>query len=275
MKIDAHQHFWSYNPGEYGWIGPSAQVLRRDFLPVDLQRVTASANIQGVVSVQARQNLEETNWLLELAHWHAWIRGVVGWLPLTAPDAAAHIATAAAHPKLKAVRHVLQDESDDHYLLREDFNRGIRLLGRHNLAYDLLIFERHLPQTITFVDQHPNQIFVLDHLAKPRIKERIQEPWRKLITDLAARPNVYCKLSGIITEADHQHWTPADLHPYLQTALNAFGPRRLMFGSDWPVCLLAGDYLRWTRTVEDFIAPLAPAERNRIMGETAIEAYRL
>ncbi len=275
MKIDAHQHFWQYNPREYGWIGPAAEILQRDFLPADLERATASAGIQGVVSVQARQSLNETNWLLELASHHQWIRGVVGWLPLTAPDAQAHIATAAANPKLKAVRHVLHDESDDHYILGEDFNRGIRLLGPHHLAYDLLIFERHLPQTIEFVDQHPNQTFVLDHLAKPHIKEQIQEPWRKLITDLAARPNVYCKLSGIITEADHQHWTPADLHPYLQTTLEAFGPRRLMFGSDWPVCLLAGSYLRWTQTVQDFIAPLAPAEQDRIMGDTAIEAYRL
>ncbi len=275
MKIDSHQHFWHYNQQEFGWIGPSARILQRDFLPAELEPQIASTDIHGTVSVQARQSLAETNWLLELATRHTWIRGVVGWLPLTAPDAQAHIAAAAANPKLKALRHVLHDESDDHYILRPDFNCGIRLLGPHHLAYDLLIFERHLPQTIEFVDHHPDQIFVMDHLAKPRVKQRMLEPWRKLIADLAVRPNVYCKLSGIITEADHQHWTPVDLQPYLQTALDAFGPRRMMFGSDWPVCLLAGSYLRWHQTVQEFIAPLSPAEQDRIMGGTAIEAYRL
>ena len=275
MNIDAHQHFWQYNQQDYGWIGPAAKVLQRDFLPADLELAMASVGIHGAVSVQARQSLVETRWLLDLATRHTCIRGVVGWLPLTAPDAQAHIAAAAANPKLKALRHVLQDEADDHYILREDFNRGIRMLGLHHLAYDLLIFERHLPQTIKFVDQHPHQIFVVDHLAKPRVKQQLIEPWRKLITQLAMRANVYCKISGIMTEADHQHWTSADLQPYLQTALQAFGPRRLMFGSDWPVCLLAGSYLRWHQTVAEFIAPLTPDEQNRIMGDTAIEAYRL
>lgn len=275
MKIDAHQHFWHYNPDEFGWIGPSATVLQRDFLPADLAGEMATADIHAAISVQARQSIAETTWLLELASAHPWIRGVVGWLPLTAPDAGAHIAAATANAKLKGVRHVLHDESDDNFVLRPDFNRGIELLRRYNLAYDVLIFERHLPQTIAFVDQHPNQIFIVDHLTKPRIKDRVLAPWRQLLTDLAARANVYCKLSGVITEADHQHWTPTDLQPYLQTALDAFGPHRLMFGSDWPVCLLAGGYGRWVQSVKTFIAPLSPAEQARIMGDTAREAYRI
>ena len=212
---------------------------------------------------------------MELAQENEFVKGVVGWLPLAADNIQVELERWSKHSKLKALRHVLHDEPDDAYMLGAEFNRGIQLLQKFNLAYDILIFEKHLPQTIRFVDQHPNQIFVLDHIAKPRIKDRAIEPWNKLIAQLAKRPNVFCKLSGVVTEADHRSWSSADIQPYLDTVLNAFGPSRLMFGSDWPVCLLAVSYGRWVRTIHDFIAPLSAAEQEQILGSTSAKAYRL
>ncbi|MGC8541768.1 MAG: amidohydrolase family protein [Phycisphaerae bacterium] len=275
MKIDAHHHFWRYSADQYAWISTEMAVLRRDFLPDDLRQPMHGAGVDGVVTVEARQSVEETRWLLELAQEYEFIKGVVGWLPLAADNIQVELERWSKHSKLKALRHVLHDEPDDAYMLGAEFNRGIQLLQKFNLAYDILIFEKHLPQTIRFVDQHPNQIFVLDHIAKPRIKDRVIEPWNKLIAQLAKRPNVFCKLSGVVTEADHRSWSSADIQPYLDTVLNVFGPSRLMFGSDWPVCLLAVSYARWVRTIHDFIAPLTVAEQDRIMGGTAVEAYGL
>ncbi len=275
MKIDAHHHFWRYNAEQYAWISADMTVLRRDFLPVDLGREICASGIDGVVSVQARQSVEETHWLLELAQRHEFIKGVVGWLPLASSDIESRLENFSSQTKLKALRHVLHDEPDDSYMLGTEFNRGVQMLRRFNLVYDILIFQRHLPQTIEFVDLHPDQIFVLDHIGKPQIKQHVLAPWDKLITDLARRPNVYCKLSGIVTEADHAHWTAEDIKPYLDVVLDAFGPDRLMFGTDWPVCLLASSYSRWVQTVQDFIAPLSIAQQNRIMGGSAMEAYRL
>lgn len=275
MKIDAHHHFWRYSPDQYAWISTDMSVLRRDFLPDDLRQAMHAEGIDGVVTVEARQSVEETRWLLELAQEHECIKGVVGWLPLAADNIQAELDRWSKHSKLKALRHVLHDEPDDAYMLGAEFNHGIQLLQKFNLAYDILIFEKHLSQTIRFVDQHPNQIFVLDHIAKPRIKDRVIEPWNRLIAELAKRPNVFCKLSGVVTEADHRSWSSADIQPYLDTVLNAFGPSRLMFGSDWPVCLLAVSYARWVRTIHEFIAPLSATEREQILGSTAAKAYRL
>ena len=173
------------------------------------------------------------------------------------------------------MRHVLQGEKDERYMLREDFNNGIRALHHYGLVYDILIFERHLPQTIEFVDRHPGQVFVLDHIAKPKIKEHEISPWRENIRELAKRPKVYCKISGMVTEADWKNWTEADLKPYIDTVVEAFTPRRLMFGSDWPVCLVAAKYAKWHEFVSQSIAKLSEAERDRILGGTAIEAYSL
>jgi L-fuconolactonase len=275
MQIDAHHHFWHYSPAQYGWINDSMAILQRDFMPGDLQKELVSAGIDGVVSVQARQSVEETRWLLELAAQNDFIKGVVGWMPLIAGNLQAELEKFSGNAKFKSIRHVLQDEPEDSYMLRADFNQGIRLLRKFNLAYDILIYERHLPQTIEFVEQHPDQIFILNHIAKPQIKNRILAPWNALMKDLAHRPNVYCKLSGVVTEADHAQWELEDIAPYLNVALEAFGPRRLMFGSDWPVCLLAANYGQWIKLIGDFIAPLSTAEQARIMGGTAVEAYRL
>ena len=273
--VDTHQHFWKFNPEEYGWIGPHNGVLRRDFLPSDLEPMIQSSGVTGVVSVQARQKLEETHWLLELAARHDFIKGVVGWVPLTAEEFPKILEGLAANPRLRGVRHVLHDEPDDDYMLRDDFNRGITYLHRFNLVYDILIFERHLPQTIEFVDRHPHQIFVVDHLAKPRIAAGIIDPWRKKIGELATRPNVYCKLSGAVTEADHHSWRDSDLQPYVDVVLECFGPQRMMFGSDWPVCLLASDYARWVKTVETMIGKLSDNERDAILGDTGAKVYGL
>lgn len=275
MTIDSHQHFWRYDPAEYGWISEAMSALRRDFLPPDLEPEAEAAGVAGVVSVQARQSVEETRFLLELARRHEFILGVVGWIPLAAPDAAEALARLAVAAELKACRHVLQDEADDEYMLRADFNAGIRELTAAGLAYDILIYARQLPQTLRFVDQHPRQVFVLDHLAKPRIRDGAFETWNGCIRELARRENVYCKISGLVTEADWRGWTPSQLAPYLETALEAFGPRRLMFGSDWPLCLLATEYAAWRSFVAASIGRLGAGEREWILGRTAAEAYRL
>lgn len=276
MMIDSHHHLWKYSAAEYGWISPRMPALRRDFLPEHLEPLMHYFGIEGTVAVQARQSLEETSWLLDLAGKHPVIRGVVGWVPLT--DGAGvkkHLEKFAANPKLRGVRHVIQDEPDPRYILRRDFNEGVRELRAFQLRYDILIFERHLPAAIEFVDRHPDQIFILDHVAKPRIKDKILSPWNRNMREIAKRQNVYCKLSGMITEADPARWTPETLQPYIDTALAAFGPKRLMYGSDWPVMLLAGEYARWFGAVQNAIARLSKTEQDRIMGGAAAEAYGL
>ena len=275
MTVDAHHHFWRYDPSEYGWITDEMAGLRRDFLPRHLRAETERAGIDGVVSVQARQSVEETRALLAMAGEHPFILGVVGWAPLADRGVAGVLEELAECPRLKACRHVLQDEPDDDYMLGARFNEGVRALTAAGLAYDILIFERHLPQTLAFVDRHPDQVFVLDHVGKPRIRDGSFDDWNRRLRDLARRPNVYCKLSGMVTEADWRRWTEAELLPYLDAALEAFGPRRLMFGSDWPVCLAAVDYGRWFALVSGYAARLADSERSRVLGGTAVEAYGL
>jgi len=273
--IDAHHHFWRYAKAEYGWMSDDMAAIRRDFLPPDLEREIRAAGVDGVVTVQARQSVEETAWLLSLAETHPFIRGVVGWVPLADPAVEAHLDRFARHPKLRAVRHVVHDEPDPDFILGEAFNRGVSRLKEYRLVYDILIFERHLPQATAFVDRHPEQPFVLDHIAKPRIRDGALEPWAGRMRELARRPNVRCKLSGVVTEADWARWTPAGIRPFLETALEAFGPDRLLWGSDWPVCLVASSYARWKRVVDDFVAALSASERARVLGGCAIETYRL
>ena len=273
--IDAHHHLWRYGAEEYGWIGPQMQVLRRDFLPGDLAVEMRAAGVSGAVVVQARQSLLETNWLLALARDNAFIQGVVGWAPLVDDDLPRILDELQSHAKLKGLRHVVQDEPDDDFILREDFNRGISRLLETGLTYDILIHERHLPQAAMFVGRHPQQIFVLDHLAKPLVRERVMQPWRDNLRRLAEHEHVYCKLSGLVTEADWAAWTLDELRPYLDAALEAFGPARLMAGSDWPVCLLASTYERWWATLREWCAPLAVDEQDLILGGTARMIYRL
>ena len=273
--IDAHHHLWTYKAEEFPWISEEMPALRRDFLPADLTTAAGSSGIEGTVVVQARQTLAETGWLLQLAEQEAMIRGVVGWVPLADARVEAKLEQLAQNRWLKGVRHILHDEPDDNYVLRADFNDGVSLLERWNLRYDILILERHLPQAIAFIDLHPRQRFILDHIAKPRIREKVMEPWKQNILELAHRENVYCKLSGMVTEADWTAWTPSDLAPYFDVVLEAFGPHRLMFGSDWPVLNLASSYERWHKTVAQWLGGLTVDEQARILGATAVEAYCL
>jgi L-fuconolactonase len=249
------------------------ESIRRDFLVDELSAVVHESVINGVVTAQARQSLVETEWLLGLASQHDFMRAVVGWVPLAAPNVESSLEKHASNPKLKSVRHVLHDEPDDFYVLRPEFNAGISLLRQFGLRYDILIFDRHLPQTIEFVDRHPNQIFVVDHIAKPRIKDGLLSPWREHIRNLAKRENVFCKLSGMVTEANWVSWTEADLRPYIEIGLRHFGPERAMFGSDWPVCLVACCYGQWADIVQRAISEFSRSEQQLIFGGTAKRAY--
>lgn len=275
MIIDAHHHFWKYDPIEYDWIDDSMKYIRKDFLPDRLNATIETASVDGVISVQARQTMEETNWLLSLASQNNFIKGVVGWLPIADSNFKDLLEKYAVHPKLKALRHVIQGESDDHFILGKNFNQGISILKEHNLAYDILIFERHLNHTIKFVDQHPNQVFVLDHMAKPKIKIGELSPWRENITELAKRENVFCKISGMVTEANFTNWNESLLQPYFNTVLEAFNSDRLLFGSDWPVCLVGVEYKTWMELVKQQISKLSNSEQKNIMGLNAINAYNL
>jgi len=274
MRIDAHHHFWRYTPAEYGWIDDAMASLRRDFFPADLAAELPPANIDAVISVQARQTLVETAWLLEMAAAHPFIAGVVGWAPLTEPTTPALLEKLAGRTPLVGVRHVVQAEPDG-FMDKPSFNDGIRHLHSLHLAYDILIQHRQLPEAIRLVDRHPSHVFVLDHIAKPPICSGEREPWATHLAELARRPNVYCKLSGIVTEADYQTWTYEQILPYMETALAAFGPARLMFGSDWPVCRVATTYSNWVHAVERFALSLTGAERTSLFHDTAVQAYQL
>jgi len=275
LKIDAHQHFWNYSTAEYPWIGTGMERLARDYAPADLESVATPAGVAGSVAVQARQSAEETRWLLSLAADNPFIRGVVGWVDLRGERVADEISLFAGHEKFVVVRHVVQDEPDPRFLLGEDFVRGVRALHQFGLVYDLLVYPNQLPAAVGLASQLPEQSFVLDHLAKPLVRSGEIKPWRRDIEALARHPNVSCKLSGLVTEAAWRAWKRADFTPYLDVALAAFGPQRLMFGSDWPVCLLSGEYAEVVAIIEEFIATLAPAERSSIWGDTACRVYRL
>jgi L-fuconolactonase len=275
MRVDAHQHFWRYDPAEYGWIGEGMERLARDYLPTDLAPLLAAQEIDGSVAVQARQTLEETRWLLELAAKHPAILGVVGWVDLQSSDVGEQLREFAGNPRFVGVRHVVQDEPDVRFLLGEAFVRGLRQLHGFGLTYDLLLFPPQLPAAVELVAMMPEQPFVLDHLAKPQIKDGSLDPWQADIRALARHPHVSCKLSGLVTEAAWQGWKRADFTPYLEVALEAFGPRRLMMGSDWPVCLLAAEYPDVVGIVTDFIGRLSKSEQAMILGGTAGRFYRL
>ncbi len=274
-RIDAHHHLWRYSKEDYGWITGDMAPIARNFLPQDLQQVLTASGIQGSVAVQARQSLAETESLLTFAEEFPIIRGVVGWAPIASPEFPQVLERFHHFQKLKGFRHVVQDEPDDAFLLRPDFNAGIAQFKRYSLVYDILIFERQLPAAISFVDRHPSQVFVLDHIAKPRIRDRVLEPWRTNIRELSRRQNVFCKLSGMITEANWTEWSFPELLPYFETVLDAFGPKRLMAGSDWPVCLLAATYQTWFSTLREFISKLSGAEQDMILGGVATEVYSL
>lgn len=275
MIVDAHQHFIRFRPEEYPWITPEMTPLRRDCFPEELAVLCRSAGVGVTVAVQARQTLEETGWLLDLARSNPLIGGVVGWVDLCDPKVEATLERFADEPLLKGVRHVLHDEPDDDYMLRSDFARGIGLLGRFGLTYDLLVFPRHLPQTLQLLRRFPSQPFVIDHLAKPAIRDGELDGWRAALKAIAAYPNVTCKLSGMVTEARAGDREPETYRPYVETVLELFGAARTMFGSDWPVCTLRADYGEVLAIVGKAISPFSEAERAMILSGTAERFYRL
>jgi L-fuconolactonase len=275
VRIDAHVHFWRYNPDAYGWIDGSMSAIARDFLPDDLAPQATRWGFDGVIAVQACQTPAETAWLLELASRHELIRGVVGWVDLGSPDVHDRLAEVASDERLVGVRHIVQDEPDERFLMRPDFLRGIEALAELDLAYDILVRPRHLPVALEFVSRFPEQRFVLDHLAKPDIRGGEMRAWARDLRALAERPNVMAKLSGLVTEADWGTWTDQQLRPCLDVALECFGPSRLMIGSDWPVCTLAGDYGRVMGVVTEFLADRPEAERDAVLGGNAARFWRL
>ena len=275
MRIDSHQHFWRYDPAEYGWIDDSMAALRRNFLPAHLRQEMPRAAMDACVAVQARQTLEETRWLLELADRHPFVAGVIGWVDLQANDAAEQLARFAAHPKFVGVRHIVQSETDDRFMLRPQFCRGISLLEERDLTYDILIYPKHLPVAAELVSRFPRQRFVLDHLAKPDIRSGELREWAKGIRELAACPSLFCKLSGLVTEADWNRWTPDAMRPYLDVAFECFGAHRLLVGSDWPVCTLAADYARVIALVDEYVAGRPAADCDAVMGGNAARLWHL
>ena len=275
MKIDSHQHFWKFNTTEFGWIDQSMKILQRDFLPSDLENELIRENFDGTVVVQARQSLEETKWLLQLAEQNQFIKGVVGWVDLCSPDIDMQLADLSPDKKLVGVRHVIHDEDDDRFMLRDDFRNGIRCLAKYGLTYDLLLFPKHLKNASTLVAEFPDQPFIIDHISKPEIRQAILEPWKTDIQVLAKFPNVFCKLSGMVTEALWNNWDQQTFDPYLDIVFEAFGPERLMIGSDWPVCLLGGSYAKVTAIVSNYVGKLEPATQNKILGENCCKFYKL
>jgi L-fuconolactonase len=275
MKIDSHQHFWNYYPIEFSWISNEMDILQKNYLPDQLQTELSMIGFDGSIVVQARQSLEETKWLLNLAEQNNFIKGIVGWVDLCSPRVEEQLTQFSKHSKLVGVRHVVHDEPDEHFLLRKDFLNGISYLNKFGLTYDILVFPQHLPTTIKFVSQFPEQVFVLDHIAKPLIKDKIISPWKEDIEKLARCRNVYCKLSGMVTEANWKNWKPKDLFPYLDIVFAAFGPNRLMIGSDWPVCRLAGSYKQVMDVVLSYIDKYPNEDKSKILCENALKAYQL
>lgn len=275
MRLDAHQHFWLYSPAEYGWINEKMPGLKRDFLPQDLAPLLAANAFDGSIAVQARQSLEETRWLLEIAEQNDLVKGVVGWVDLCSPDLTEQLEQFTRRPKFLGVRHLLQDEPDDLYMQRPDFRAGIAKLAEFDLAYDLLLYPRHLPVALKLVREFPQQRFLLDHIAKPEIAIGVLEPWERDLRELAQAENVWCKLSGMVTEARWNEWWDGDFLPYLDVVFEAFGSGRLMIGSDWPVCTLSSTYSETVGIVMKYLHKLTPNEREAVLGENCARFYKV
>lgn len=275
MIIDTHHHFWKYIADEYGWIDESMGVLKKDYLPPDLEVEMVKAGVSGTVVVQARQKIEETSWLLDLAERTPFIKGVVGWFDLQSEKISEQLDQYAAHPKLVGARHVIHDEPDDDFMFRPAFLKGLELLQNYNLSYDLLLFPKHLKSATELVRLLPDQTFILDHISKPPVSSGILQPWKDDIEALASRSNVWCKISGMVTETDHHRWRYKEFVPYLNTVLSAFGRERIMLGSDWPVCRLAGEYKEIMDIPLRYIENLNEDDKIRIYRQNAIECYQL
>ncbi|MEC7069355.1 MAG: amidohydrolase family protein, partial [Bacteroidota bacterium] len=274
MRIDSHQHFWKFDPVRHSWIDSSMQNIAKDFLPKDLKPLLETNLMDGCIAVQADQSEIETQFLLRLAEENSFIKGVVGWVDLSAEDLSKRLEVFSKNPLFKGVRHVLQAEKEG-FMLKDQFLRGISELKNFNLTYDILIYPNQLEEARLLIEKNPDQPFVLDHLAKPYIKQQKIKNWASDIKELAKYKNVYCKLSGMVTEADWNHWQFENFKKYLSVAFDTFGSDRLMFGSDWPVCLLAGSYEHVVKIIDLFIENLEQEEKNNIMGGNACNFYNL
>ena len=275
MVIDSHQHFWIYEAEKHAWLDNDMKVIRKNFLPEDLKLVYQNNGIDGCVAVQADQTLAETDFLLDLAEKNDFIKGVVGWVDLRAANIDDTLKQYSKFPKLKGFRHVVQGEADHNFMLRPDFLNGIAALEKYNFTYDVLIFPHQLGAALELVRRFPNQKFVIDHIAKPYLKDGFYDGWAALMKAIGEHKNVYCKLSGMTTEADYNNWTPEQIEPYMQVVLDAFGAERILFGSDWPVCLVAGNYTKTKELVTNFIAKFSSEEQTAIMGGNAMQFYNL
>ena len=275
MKIDAHQHFWYYDPVRDSWIDDDMTVLKRDFLPSELKEEMEVNQIDACVAIQADQSEKESQFLLDLAEKNSFIKGVVGWLDLRAMNLEERLAYFATNEKLKGLRHIVQAEPDSSFMMRDDFQRGISLLSKYRLTYDILIFPKHLGTALELVKQFPEQPFVIDHLAKPQIKEQLFSPWLEQIQELATSTNVYCKVSGLVTQANWHNWKMEDIRPYLDIVFEAFGTDRIMFGSDWPVCKLAGSYTTTCVLMEEYLKDFSEVDKNKFWGKYAANFYNL
>ena len=274
IRIDAHQHFWVFDPVRDAWIDDTMKVIQRDFLPQDLAPLLVENNIDGCIAVQADQSETETQFLLDLAAKSSIIKGVVGWVDLVAENVSERLAHFAKNPLFKGIRHIAQGEADD-FLLRSDVQNGISQLSKLGLTYDILVFQHQLPAAIELVRQFPNQAFVLDHIAKPQISKGIDENWKANMLKLATFPNVSCKLSGMVTEATNFQWTKEEFSPFIEIVFEAFGTDRILYGSDWPVCLLAANYKNQLEIVQNYISTLAETEQAKVMGNNAAKFYKI
>jgi L-fuconolactonase len=275
MILDAHHHLWKFNDAEYGWMDETMSILKRDYLPADLEKQLDGPGVSGTIAVQARQTVEETRWLLEMAGQHSFIKGVVGWVDICSDQLSKQLDQLSSHPLLVGVRHVIHDEPDDDFMLRPAFIKGMEKLVQHNLTYDLLIFPRHLQRAIDLVSLFPDQRFILDHMAKPQIRSGILVPWQEEMAALADLPNVWCKVSGMVTEANIEQWKYEDFIPYLDTVAETFGPDRIMIGSDWPVCRLAGEYQQIMDIPVRYFNALDPDEKEKVFGLNCADCYEL
>ena len=274
MRIDSHQHFWKYNEAEYPWIGKGTP-LQRDWLPADLERETAKVHIDGSVAVQARQTVDESRWLLQLAEKSPFIKGVVGWVDLRSEKVADDLASLSKHKKFIGVRHVVQSEPDTEFMLKPEFLRGLGELHAFDFTYDLLLYPKHLPVGVKVVAKFPQIRFVLDHIAKPLIRAGMMQPWQDDIREFARHKNVFCKISGMVTEAKQPGWKKEDFRLYLDVVFETFGEDRVMFGSDWPVCLLAGSYEQVHDLVADYFNQFSTEAKAKFFGGNAAKFYRL
>jgi L-fuconolactonase len=275
LRIDSHQHFWHYDPAKHVWMNDNMVVLKTDYLPNDLEPLLKKCDLDGCVAVQANQAEVENDFLLGLANQHDFIKGIVGWIDLRAENLSERLEYYQQFPKIKGFRHVIHDEPKLDFMLQSSFMKGVSVLKNYSYTYDILIFAEHLPSTLTFVKSHQNQPFVIDHIAKPNIKSGEIDIWKKQIKEVATFENVHCKISGMVTEADWQNWRKEDFTKYLDMVVEAFGTKRIMYGSDWPVCTLAANYEQQFNIVKEYFASFSEVEQEQFFGGNASKFYQL